>query len=641
MVKTMTKSSIDIELLLKNLNDQQKEAVLHEEGPCLVIAGAGSGKTSVVTRRIARLVGENKVAERNILAITFTNKAANEMKERIVALIGKRAKNIWISTFHAACVRILRQHATLLGYQPNFTIYNQNDSAKLLRFALSSVSGAFKFVNYKEASNAISMAKNELIIEKLFIGSNNRTECIIREVKDVYQALLYKANAMDFDDLLYLTIKLFDEHPDICNYYQRRFEQIFVDEFQDTNVAQNEFIKLISGYHNNVFVSGDEDQAIYGFRGSDYRNIMTFEKNYPNTKVIFLEQNYRSTSAILDVANSIISKNVARREKVLWGKNGKGTTVTSVVTQNEAEEAEWIARQILELDETSKKTTAILWRTNSQINSIEKALRDYSIPYDVISGVSFYERREIQDILAYLRLLINPEDLIAFRRIINVPRRGIGDSSLKAFESWAGEASLSLSQALEQSEGAGLTPKATGAFKAFNESLGKIRYLIEIGSLPKDILEHVLDEFKYRDIYIPEIEDAERLRNIDDLIVQVSAHESLDRFLESVALVSAQDSLDDEKTNKVIVATIHAVKGLEFSTVFIPGFEEGILPHFLALQDDGGIEEERRLAYVGVTRAKERLYLLRAEKRIVAGRYCNNPPSRFMSDIPVALLNEL
>ena len=624
---------------LSGLNPMQREAAEHVDGPLLVVAGAGSGKTRVLTHRIAHLVGSHGVHPSNILAITFTNKAAGEMKHRIEALVGRVANSMWISTFHSACVRILRVHADKLGYPKTFSIYDQTDAQRLTGYVIRDMGFDTKRFTPRSVHAVISNWKNELLSpgEAADRGVNifDRKHA---EIYKEYQDRLVKAGAMDFDDLLVETVRLFRKHPEVLREYQQKFKYILVDEYQDTNLAQNEIVLMLSATHHNVCVVGDTDQSIYKFRGADYRNIMQFQDAFDEVAVVVLEQNYRSTQTILDAANAVISQNLERKPKELWTEAGPGEKIVRFHADDEGDEANFVARSLERLKKDGRpwKSMAVFYRTNPQSRAVEEALMRFGVPYKVVGGTRFYERREVKDAIAYLRVVANPLDEVNVKRIINVPKRGVGDTSLARIDTFARESGLPFVEALRSAAEAGVTGAARKGIDSFLAVIDEFAPQIELG--PGKLLEQILE----RSGYLAEleadhsIESDSRVDNLGELIGSAREFARVDEFLEQVALVADTDELTDD--DKVVLMTMHAAKGLEFPVVFIVGVEEGLFPHVRALTDPIELEEERRLAYVGITRAQEKLFLCHAWSRQQFGATQYNPPSRFLDEIPDELV---
>jgi DNA helicase-2/ATP-dependent DNA helicase PcrA len=634
--------------ILKDLNHQQREAVQTTEGPVLILAGAGSGKTRALTHRLAYLVYEKKISPQNILAVTFTNKAANEMRERVLKLLGrdKTDKNLvpWLGTFHSICVKILRREIGQLGFKSDFAIYDDDDSIALIKKIMVELNFNPKEYDPKTIAAMIGSAKSELISCKRYRSLvQGFFQEIVSKVYFEYQKQLKEQNALDFDDLINKTIELFKKYPEVLRRWQDRFQYILVDEYQDTNKAQYNFTKMLALKHKNICVVGDPDQSIYGWRGADIRNILNFEKDYPDVKIILLEQNYRSTQMILDAAHNVISKNIARKEKRLWTERRGGHPIYIYQAFNEKDEGEFIVRQIGNDRDFALRTDTqffysdyvVLYRTHAQSRALEEILLNYQIPYRIIGGVKFYQRKEVKDVVAYLRIINNPADLVSLRRVINLPSRGISEKVVRDLEGLG-----KLGAAQRALPGGALSPRAEKAYQKFLELMIDLRSQNEKKSLT-DLIDLVLDKSEYKEFILREknIEAEVRWENIQEL---KSAAESFDglgpkeglkAFLDEVALVSAVDELD-EAQDAVTLMTLHNAKGLEFPTVFIVGMEEGIFPHSRSMFEPVGMEEERRLAYVGITRAKDRLYLLNAQSRLLYGGIQANEASRFLADIP-------
>lgn len=633
------------------LNPMQKEAVLHTEGPLLILAGAGSGKTRVLTHRIAYLIEEKEVNPWNILAITFTNKAAGEMRERVDSLVGFGAESIWVSTFHSTCVRILRRYIEHLGYTTSFSIYDSDDQKTLMKQVFKTLDIDTK--QYKERSvlGIISSAKDKLISPEEFLlnaGQDFRQKKV-GEIYREYQNQLKKNNALDFDDLIVKTVELFQNNSQILDYYQERFRYIMVDEYQDTNTAQFKLISLLASKYGNLCVVGDDDQSIYRFRGADIENILSFEQTFPGARVIKLEQNYRSTQNILDAANGVIRHNRGRKEKSLWTANGTGDEILFKQFDDARDEADYIARQIRD-SEFSYQDQAVLYRTNAQSRLLEERCIFYNVPYRLVGGVNFYQRKEIKDILAYLKTVANGVDDLSVLRIINVPKRGIGATSMGRVTMFASEHGMSLYSALREARmmpGLGKAVEKIGRFisqmECFRAMAQSEEYSIQ------DLIEAILEETGYEEELKAEgeIEAETRMENIQELINKAvayeedSQHSSLDEFLEQVALVADIDNVDSSE-DRVTLMTLHSAKGLEFPKVYLAGMEDGLFPGMMAVSSDDrtDMEEERRLCYVGITRAKKELVITAARKRMTHGetRYCK--PSRFVEEIPAGLLKE-
>lgn len=634
------------------LNKEQKEAVLHTEGPLLILAGAGSGKTRVITHRIAYLIEEMGVKPWNILAITFTNKAAGEMKERVRDIVGFGSDQIWVSTFHSTCVRILRRHIDLLGYDTNFTIYDSDDQKTVMKEVLKRLEIDPKQVKERMVLGMISKAKDSLVSPREFrlnaMGTFGMER--IANAYEEYQNTLKKSNALDFDDLICLTVELFKNCPQVLEQYQERFRYICVDEYQDTNTAQFELIRLLSSKYRNLCVVGDDDQSIYKFRGANINNILDFEQYFSDAKVIKLEQNYRSTKYILDAANEVIRNNVERKEKSLWTGKEEGKRLHFRHFDTAYEEAEYIAFDILQKQrkqEADYGQCAVLYRTNAQSRILEERFVREGIPYDLVGGTNFYSRKEIKDMLAYLKTIDNGKDDLAVKRIINVPKRGIGVATLQKVQNYALEENISFFEALAKADQIPGLGKSSSKLLAFVNMIYVFRSKAKIGGL-KHLLEEIISVTEYQD-YLQEYEeeDAEdRMENVNELITKITVYEndheesSLSEFLEEVALVAEIDSVDED-SNRVLLMTLHSAKGLEFPVVYLAGMEDGIFPSYMTIMDEDptAIEEERRLAYVGITRAMTDLTLTAAKSRMLRGETQYNPVSRFLREIPHHLMD--
>ena len=638
------------------LNEQQKEAVLHTEGPLLILAGAGSGKTRVLTHRIAYLIEEKGVNPWNILAITFTNKAAGEMRERVDNLVGFGSESIWVSTFHSMCVRILRRHIDLLGFDTNFTIYDTDDQKTLMKDICKLLQIDTKIFRERSLLAAISQAKNELVTPEEFRiqaqGDFSRQK--IASVYEEYEKQMRANNALDFDDLLVKAVQLFQTQADVLDYYQERFRYIMVDEYQDTNTVQFELVRLLSAKYRNLCVVGDDDQSIYKFRGANIRNILDFEQVFPDAKVIKLEQNYRSTSNILNAANAVIRHNHGRKDKTLWTDNGEGDKINVRQFDTAFDEAEYIVGDIRERVESGKAAYndhAILYRTNAQSRMFEEKFVTANIPYKIVGGINFYARREIKDLLAYLKTIDNGRDDLAVRRIINVPKRGIGLTSINRVQEYASGREIGFYEALRAVDlipNIGRGASKLESFVALIEHFKTDAKELTISELMQEILEETgyIESLKEEGS-----EEAEsRIENIDELISKITAYEetcedrdepaTLNGFLEEVALVADIDSLD-ESNDYVVLMTLHSAKGLEFPHVYLAGMEDGIFPSYMTItaDDPEEVEEERRLCYVGITRAEEELTLTCARRRMIRGETQYNKMSRFLKEIPMELLS--
>jgi DNA helicase-2/ATP-dependent DNA helicase PcrA len=642
--------------LLGGLNPVQLDAVTHAEGPLLVVAGAGSGKTRVLTHRIAHLIREEGVSPFAILAITFTNKAADEMKSRVAALVGPVAEKMWVSTFHSACVRILRRDADLLGFPRQFTIYDQADAVRLTGYVIRDLGLDTKRFPPRSVHAAISAAKNDgLDPDGYRARAGNLFERKIGEVFAEYQSRLQRAGSMDFDDLLGQALRLLREHPDTLRHYQERFQHILVDEYQDTNRVQNELVLLLAADHRNVAVVGDQDQSIYAFRGADMRNIVEFEDAFPDTTVVLLEQNYRSTQTILDAANAVIANNVSRKPKELWTDQGAGDPIVRYHADDEVDEAQWIVREMTRLHDTSEVQVpggrdggrlhwgdiAVFYRTNAQSRVLEEQLMRVGVPYRVVGGTRFYDRKEIKDAIAYMRAVVNPVDEVSLKRVLNEPKRGVGDTSVGKLDAWATAHGLAFIDALRRADDAGVSGKAVRGIAAFIQLLDEVSPLVSGG--PGPLLQALLEGSGYLEALEAErtIESEGRLENLAELVGAASEVETVDEFLESISLVSDVDSLDDDDRSSVVLMTLHSAKGLEFPVVFMIGLEDGVFPHLRSLTEPDQLEEERRLAYVGITRARQRLYVTHAWSRTLFGGTQYNPPSRFLDEIPAGLVHDV
>lgn len=638
------------------LNEQQREAVLHTEGPLLILAGAGSGKTRVLTHRIAYLIEEMGVNPWNILAITFTNKAAGEMRERVDNLVGIGSDSIWVSTFHSACARILRRYIGLLGYDTNFTIYDSDDQKTLMRDVCRMLNVDTKMFKERMFLGAVSHAKEELITPQEFRleAGGDFVKLKVADVYEEYEKQLRANNALDFDDLLVKTVQLFQTQADVLDHYQERFRYIMVDEYQDTNTVQFELVRILSSKYRNLCVVGDDDQSIYKFRGANIRNILNFEQFFEDARVIKLEQNYRSTGNILNAANAVIRHNAGRKDKTLWTANGDGGKLEFRQFDTAYDEAEYIVGDIagsVKKEERTYNDHAILYRTNAQSRVFEEKFVTANIPYKIVGGVNFYARREIKDLLSYLKTVDNGKDDLAVRRIINVPKRGIGLTSVNRVQEYAASREISFYEALQAADlipGIGRGLAKLESFTALIEHYKADAQEMSVSDLMKEIIE----ETGY--IESLENEDAEeaeaRIENIDELISKIAAYEemcgdmdmpaTLGGFLEEVALVADIDSLD-ENSDYVVLMTLHSAKGLEFPHVYLAGLEDGLFPSYMSITSDDleDIEEERRLCYVGITRAEEELTLTCARRRMVRGETQYNRMSRFLKEIPVELVS--
>ncbi|MGW9041689.1 DNA helicase PcrA [Streptomyces lydicus] len=670
---------VDAAALLEGLNDQQKAAVVHTGSPLLIVAGAGSGKTRVLTHRIAHLLAERHVHPGQILAITFTNKAAGEMKERVEELVGPRANAMWVSTFHSACVRILRRESKKLGFTSSFSIYDAADSKRLMALVCRDLDLDPKRFPPKSFSAKISNLKNELIDEETFAGTAAEGfDKTLAEAYAMYQSRLREANALDFDDIIMTTVHLLQAFPDVAEHYRRRFRHVLVDEYQDTNHAQYTLVRELVGTSPTLgsaraggppspdipaaelCVVGDADQSIYAFRGATIRNILQFEEDYPDATTILLEQNYRSSQTILSAANAVIERNENRRPKNLWTDAGTGSKITGYVADTEHDEAQFVADEIDRLTDAGDAKAgdvAVFYRTNAQSRVFEEIFIRVGLPYKVVGGVRFYERKEVRDVLAYLRVLANPEDSVPLRRILNVPKRGIGERAEAMIDALSSREKITFPQALRRvDEAYGMAARSANAVKRFNVLMEELRTIVESGAGPATVLEAVLE----RTGYLAELQastdpqDETRIENLQELAAVALEFEqdrgeaaaegaaapgpgTLSEFLERVALVADSDQIpdeDEEGSGVITLMTLHTAKGLEFPVVFLSGMEDGVFPHMRALGQVKELEEERRLAYVGITRARERLYVTRSTMRSAWGQPSYNPPSRFLEEIP-------
>ncbi len=650
------------EQLLEGLNPQQRAAVVHEGKPLLIVAGAGSGKTRVLTHRIAYLLAARKVQPGQVLAITFTNKAAGEMKERVASLVGGRARAMWVSTFHSACVRILRAEAKTLGRKTTFSIYDSADSLRLMTLVGRELDLDPKRYNPRAFAAQVSNLKNDLVDAATFAStaeaSGQHIEKVLAETYSLYQRRLREANAFDFDDLIMQTVLLLQRHPDVAEHYRRRFRHVLVDEYQDTNHAQYVLVRELSQGTPGVepaelCVVGDADQSIYAFRGATIRNILDFEADYPNAETILLEQNYRSTATILRAANAVIARNPRPKPKNLWTDADDGTPVTGYVADSEHDEAAFVARTIDALHDSGDfrpSDVAVFYRTNAQSRVFEEVFIRVGLPYKVVGGVRFYERKEVRDALAYLRVLANPEDTVSLRRILNTPRRGIGDRAQACLEALADRERIPFTAAIDRARQApGINPRSLAAVETFWSMIEALRTLVEAGSGPATVLEAVyaqtglLSELQASS----DPQDETRVENLRELESVASEYEqanpdgTLADFLEQVSLVADADEIPDADSHGGVVTlmTLHTAKGLEFPVVFLTGLEDGIFPHQRSLGDDKELEEERRLAYVGITRARQRLFLSRAVMRSAYGQPTWPPASRFLDEVPDELVD--
>ena len=638
--------------LLDGLNPDQLDAVVHRGGPLLVVAGAGSGKTRVLTHRIAHLIDEG-LHPMQILAITFTNKAAGEMRDRVATLIGPIARSMWVSTFHAACVRILRANADRLGYPRSFSIYDQADANRLTGYVIRDLGLDSKRFTPRGVHGIISLWKNELIgPAEATSRASNIFERKQAEVYTEYQARLLRAGAMDFDDLLAKTVELFRTHPDVLHSYRNRFQHILIDEYQDTNLAQNELAVLLASESGEITAVGDENQSIYGFRGADVRNINQLEDSFPSLTTIVLDQNYRSTQVILDAANAVIAHNASRRPKELWSELGMGDRIVSYHAADEHDEASWVVRTMHSLHENDAqqwREIAVFYRTNAQARVVEEQLIRVGVPYKVVGGTRFYDRREVKDALAYLRAAFNPSDEVSVKRVLNTPKRGVGDTSVGKLDAYAAAEAISFTDAMRHASAAGLTGPAARGVESFVRLLDDLSGMVaradaedatgDSGPVgPADVLHTALEMSGYLAELEAEasVEANGRIENLGELVGAAREFSRVDEFLQQVSLVADTDDLDDD--NHVVLMTLHSAKGLEFPNVFLLGMEDGVFPHTRALTEPRELEEERRLAYVGITRAQRRLHLTHAQSRSLFGSTQYNPPSRFLAEIPAELL---
>ncbi|WP_088833361.1 DNA helicase PcrA [Paenibacillus tyrfis] len=647
----MINEPIDILKAIQKLNPQQRRAVETTDGPLLIMAGAGSGKTRVLTHRIAYLIATRKAAPWSILAITFTNKAAREMQERVSALVGPQGGDIWVSTFHSMCVRILRRDISRIGFTSNFTILDSGDQLSVIKNCMKEMNIDSKKFEPKAVQAAISNAKNELLTpEKFERKIGDYFDGIVAKVYSSYQRKLKANNSLDFDDLIMTTIELFQQVPEVLDFYQNKFQYLHVDEYQDTNRAQYMLCRMLADKYKRICVVGDSDQSIYRWRGADISNILDFEKDYPNATTILLEQNYRSTSNILNAANKVIGNNTGRKPKNLWTDKGDGQKIRLYQADSEHEEGYFITGEIRKNVDKGRRFSehAILYRTNAQSRVVEEILIKSDIPYQIVGGIKFYDRKEIKDILAYLRLISNPDDDISFARIVNVPKRGIGDTTVERLGAAAGQFGVSMFAMLENVDSMEIGAKARNALADFRDMIENLYRMVDYLSVT-ELTEKMLEMSGYREELKREntIESQARLENIDEFLSVTMDFEkrnedkSLVSFLTDLALIADIDSMNqDPEAGKqgVVLMTMHSAKGLEFPVVFIMGLEEGVFPHSRALMDNEELEEERRLAYVGITRAEEELFLTCARMRTLFGRTTANAPSRFLQELPQELL---
>lgn len=650
------------------LNDMQELAVYHTDGPLLILAGAGSGKTRVLTHRVAYLIKEKGVEPYQIMAITFTNKAADEMRERIDKLVGFGADQVWVSTFHSACVKILRRFADQVGYKNDFTIYDADDQKKVMRDIIKMMNLDTKLFKEKGVVAKISDFKNKLmtVSDVRDIATHDFKERTISQIYEEYQRILKKSNAMDFDDLIMKTVELFQKHPEVLEMYQERLKYIMVDEYQDTNMAQFKFVQLLASKYQNICVVGDDDQSIYKFRGADIGNILSFENHFENARVVKLEQNYRSTKNILDAANAVIKNNEGRKDKTLWCDEDRGDKIEVYQAEDGFAEAEMVADTIKEEVDNGRadyNDYAILYRTNAQSRALEEKLMMKNIPYKIIGGQNFYQRREIKDILAYLRIIANPTDDLSVERVINVPKRGIGQTTVDKVKAYAREHDINLYEAfLKASEVPGINAGTATKIKGFTDMIVELSNMLgpsselpvegeELPSSPysiKDVVDKLIELTGYvAELVAEETDEADgRIENIDELVSKVAEYEenaeqpNLGEFLEEVSLVSDIDTLD-ENSSYVVMMTVHSAKGLEYPHIFLCGMEDGLFPSYMTImsEDDEELEEERRLAYVAITRAMKKLTISYAKRRMIRGETQYNMISRFVKEIPSKIVN--
>ena len=629
--------------ILEGLNPAQHDAVTHVGGPLLVVAGAGSGKTRVLTHRIAHLIEHHGLSPFEILAITFTNKAAGEMRHRVGALVGPVAESMWVSTFHAACVRILRRDAEYVGYPGRFTIYDQGDAVRLCGYVLRDLNIDHKKFPPRSVHASISAAKNDNVTAEQYAErASNVFERRIAEVFELYQRRLQAAAAMDFDDLLQRTVELFRSHPDVLARWRQRFGHILVDEYQDTNPVQNELVLRLGAESRQVTAVGDADQSIYAFRGADVRNILEFERVFEDVSIVLLEQNYRSTQNILDAANSVIVNNVGRKPKDLWTDQGSGPALVGYHADDEADEARYVVSAMARRHDDEQMRwdeMAVFYRTNAQSRAVEEQLVLAGIPYTLVGGTRFYDRREVRDAMAYLKALANPGDEVSVKRALSTPRRGVGAASVAKVDALAAARGITFHEALAHCEEAGVTGRSAAGVKQF---LGLIDSVAALAASPAAVLQELLERSGYLDELRDEksVEADGRLENLAELVGSAGEYETVEEFLEEIALVADTDDLDDS-VSAVTLMTLHSAKGLEYPDVYIIGLEDGVFPHVRALTEPHELEEERRLAYVGITRAMRQLTMTHAWSRLLYGSRQYNPPSRFLKEIPQELLERV
>jgi DNA helicase II / ATP-dependent DNA helicase PcrA len=681
------------EELLVGLTGPQREAVVHRGGPLLIVAGAGSGKTRVLTRRIAHLIATRDAAPWQILAITFTNKAADEMRKRVAELVGRRAGRMWVSTFHSACVRILRAHGDRLGYKGSFTIYDDADSRRLIEIVCREMNIDTKKLSPRSILGQISQAKSsQQGPEEYRAGALTIFDRRVADVFDTYQQRMVAANAMDFDDLLLNTVRLFRLHADVLEHYRTRFTHVLIDEYQDTNAVQNALAVLLAGQHRNIVVVGDSDQSVYRFRGADISNILDFEQAFPDATVITLDQNFRSTQVILDAANAVITNNVSRKPKTLWTERDGGERVTRYRAEDEYDEAAWVAHEVTRLHREQGLRwgdVAVFYRTNAQSRALEEAMVRAEVPYKVVGGTRFYDRREVKDVMAYLRVLVNPDDEVSWRRIVNVPKRGVGETSVARLAGWSGQRGVSFGEAVARADEVGISGKAGSSLAQLSSLLDELRRHMATPELadengeaiapdaepvlvaathlagehradpsagadpvdgvtagdllgPGQLVTAVVERTGYRSELLSEgtIEALGRVENVDELVGVAGEYRTLAEFLEAASLVADSDELEGDGT-RVSLMTMHIAKGLEFPAVFLVGMEDGIFPHLRSLGEPVELEEERRLCYVGITRAERHLYVSHAWSRMLFGSTSSNIPSRFLNEIPTELVRDV
>jgi DNA helicase-2/ATP-dependent DNA helicase PcrA len=689
-----------LDQLVEGLTDAQRASVVHRGGPLLIVAGAGSGKTRVLTRRIAHLIASGDAAPFQILAITFTNKAADEMRRRVADLVGPRAKRMWVSTFHSACVRILRAHGDRLGYKGSFTIYDDADSKRLIEIVCRELDLDTKKMSPRSILGQISQAKSsQQGPEEFRAAAITIFDRRVADVFDLYQQRMVAANAMDFDDLLLNTVRLFRLHPDVLEHYRTRFTHVLIDEYQDTNGVQNALAVLLASGHRNIVVVGDSDQSVYKFRGADISNILDFEKAFPDATVVTLDQNFRSTQTILDAANAVITNNVSRKPKTLWTDQGAGAEIVRYRAEDEYDEAAWVAHEITRLhaDESLRwGDFAVFYRTNAMSRALEEAMVRGEVPYKVVGGTKFYDRREVKDVLAYLRVLVNPDDEVSWRRIVNVPKRGVGETSVAKLAGWAGRMGTSFGEAVANAHDAGVSGRAGLSLIELAELLSGLRATMATPDLvdengdaiapeamsdspslfpdghptvgpspavlsgpialegdldgapatptlgPGELVMAIVEQTGYRHELLSEgtIEALGRVENIDELVGVAGQYRTLSEFLEAASLVADADQVDGDGT-RVSLMTMHIAKGLEFPAVFLVGLEDGVFPHSRSLGDPVELEEERRLCYVAITRAERHLHLSHAWSRMIFGASSSGIPSRFLNEIPSELIRDV